>query len=130
MTEIRFESSLRDDESRDEHGQTERPAGFEHSALFASRLKDSIKIVAGPWNEEDYAWEFVTKCGGTKVSVLVGRDADRENGWLIAVSPVSLPGFLRRKMVEIAVEKVVSEVVNVLQGDSRFNNVEVDRKAV
>ena len=130
MTEIRFESSLRDGESRDEHGQVVRPAGFEHSALLASLLKDPIKIVASPWKEEGYAWEFLATCNRVKVSVLVGRDADRENGWLIIVSPISLFGFLRRKRVESAVEKVVSEVVKVLQGDSRFSNVEVERDAV
>jgi hypothetical protein len=116
-----FESTLRDEEKWTDSGNVLEPAGIEHAHLIVSHLARSINVVSSPWNEEDYAWEFLTKCDGIRVSVLIGRDG--ENGWLVIVIPVALFAFLRRRKIRFAVETVTNAIQDFLRADARFKTV-------
>ena len=116
-----FESSLPDQGQRADAADVLQPAGKEHAELFASHLPSSVNIVRGPWNEENYAWEFLTKCEGIRIGVLTGKLDD--DGWQIIVIPVSLFAFLRRRKIGLAVDTVTAGIEDFLRADPLFNNV-------
>jgi hypothetical protein len=118
---LRFESTVPDEGKWTDRGNVLEPAGIEHARLFVSHLPSSIKVVDGPWNEEDYAWEFLTRCGGINISVLIGQqDAD---DWLVQVIPVAAFACLRRRKIGLAVNTVTNAIDGLLRGDARFKNV-------
>jgi hypothetical protein len=122
-TYLQFESSLKDDWSCSDKGDFRAPAGLEHSKLLVAHLPSTMPLIDGPWNEEDYAWGFLTKFNGFNVSVLVGERTPVET-WLVIVNTVVFFGFLRRRRVLLAVSTVTDAIESILRADARIKNVQ------
>ena len=116
-----FESSLKDDWSWNENGDVRSPGGLEHSKVFAAHLPETISLIDGPWNEEDFAWKFLTRFNGIHVSVLVSEFTASDR--LVIVNRVVFFGFLRKRRIELAVETVTDAIDVTLRADVRFKNV-------
>ena len=112
MNYLLFTSSLAD------AGTGPEPPGLEHATLLVSCLPIAIGWIDGPWNEEDFGWEFLTDCDGTHVSVLIQQDG--KDAWLIMVSPIS---SARQRKTRLAVAKVARAIEGVLRADGRFKDV-------
>jgi hypothetical protein len=121
---LQFESSLADDWSWNDKGHVRAPGGLEHAKFLVAHLPSTINLIDGPWNEEDNAWQFLTKINGFSVSVLVGEYYDPVENWLVIVNAVVFFGFLRRQRVTLAVETVTDAIEVILRADARIKNVQ------
>lgn len=79
-----------------------------------------MPVLREPWNEEDYAWEFLVFPNRRTISVSTAMVDDR---WQILVSSVHLIGFLWRQKRASAVAMVAETVESFLKADARFSNV-------
>lgn len=77
-------------------------------------------VLREPWNEEDYAWEFLVFPYGYTISVSTALVDER---WQVLVSSVHFLGFLWRQRRAAAVALVAEAVESFLKADARFNNV-------
>jgi len=117
-----FKSDLADDGTWTDDGKgVVKPPGLEHSRLLAAHLSRSVTLLATPWNEEDFGWEFLTKCDGIRAGVLT---SSYENGWLVIVIPVTFFGFLRRRRIHSAIDRLADDIESFLIADARFRNVQ------
>jgi hypothetical protein len=119
---LTFTSTVRD-AAYDKEGEIREPAGKVHADLLRSRLAPPIVPLGEPWNEENYAWDFLTELDGTRVSVLVGRDPDHKDRWLAIAIPVAFLAFLRRKKLHAAADTVADAVEAILKSDPRFTDI-------
>lgn len=79
-----------------------------------------MPVLREPWNEEDYAWEFLVFPNRRTISVLTAMVDDR---WQILVSSVHFIGFLWRQKRSSAVAMVAEAIESFLKADARFCNV-------
>lgn len=77
-------------------------------------------VLREPWNEEDYAWEFLVFPNRQTISVITGSVDDR---WQVLVSSVHFIGFLWRQKRSAAVAMVTDAIELFLKADARFANV-------
>lgn len=77
-------------------------------------------VLREPWNEEDYAWEFLVFPSRQTISVITGSVDDR---WQVLVSSVHFIGFLCRQKRSAAVAMVADAIESFLKADARFANV-------
>ena len=90
---ITFDSSIEDQVVRDGAIVTS-PAGRIHSELICSHLRNQMPVLRDPWNEEDYAWEFLVFPNRYTISVITALVDER---WQVLISSVHLIGFLWRQ---------------------------------
>jgi len=121
---ITFDSSILDQAIRD-GAIVESPAGRIHSELICSHLRGLMPVLEEPWNEEDYAWEFLVFPNRRTISVLTAMVDDR---WQILVSSVHFIGFLWRQKRSEAVAIVAEGIESFLKSDARFSNVAREAK--
>lgn len=118
---LTFKSDLPDLGEWDADGLVIRPPGFEHSQLLNSRLRELGLKVGEPWNEEDYAWEFLCWPDKIRSSVLIGLPDETE--WLVVVISVTLFPFFRRRKIKAAQQAVADMIERALKSDARFREV-------
>jgi len=116
---ITFDSSIEDQAVRD-GAIVESPAGRIHSDLICSHLRGLMPVLREPWNEEDYAWEFLVFPNRQTISVITAFVDDR---WQVFISSVHLIGFLWRQKRASAVAMVAEAIESFLKADARFSNV-------
>lgn len=117
---LRFRSTLPDDGRWSDAGVVIEPPGKQHSQLLFASLSGTVNMLDGPWNQEDYGWEFTADVDSVRVSVLLQPSLDEDDEWLVAVVPVTVFAVLRRQRIGSAVEVVAQAVENVLQADGRI----------
>ena len=116
---ITFDSSI-EDGAKLNGAIVASPAGRIHSELICSHLRGLMLVLEEPWNEEDYAWEFLVFANRRTISVLTAMVDDR---WQILVSSVHFIGFLCRQKRSEAVAMVAEGIDSFLKSDARFSNV-------
>jgi hypothetical protein len=116
---ITFDSSIEDQAVLD-GAIVINPAGRIHSELICSHLSSQMLVLREPWNEEDYAWEFLVFPYRYTISVITGLVDER---WQVLISSVHLFGFLWRQRRAAAVAIVAEGIDSFLKSDARFSNV-------
>ena len=129
---ILFESKLSDDTEFDKDGDPVAPAGRRHAEWLFSQMNSTLMTkTVRPWNEEDYAWEFIGRIDRVHISVLVssyfnGNESDAS--FLVTVQAFSFAWIFPRRS-QRAVSQAVDTIEQVLRSDPRIENIEVFDKS-
>jgi hypothetical protein len=126
---ITFKSTLPDEFKFDAKGNVVEPAGRAHAELLARALRNTeLTNVSEPWNEEDYAWEFIGELNGVAISVIVGEDFDTETQdgrMLVYVHAFCLKAWLFRVRARNAVAVAAEIISKVLGSDPRMSDIRI-----
>lgn len=75
----------------------------------------------GPWNEEDFGWEFSCIIKGIRFSFLIQSLDEME--WLLIITPVTLLRFFLRKKVDAVLETTAEQVDRTLKSSTGFRDI-------
>jgi hypothetical protein len=120
---VRYKSTLKDDGQESPDGDLIEPPGRVHAELLFEKLKDVLTKLRAPWNEEDYAWEFIGKFSGVSISIITSNYEGNQIQTLIsAFSPFA---WLFRQHSENAVADLSKVVSDRLASDPRFTDIHI-----